>query len=208
MLTLQNGLSSPALVVGNDGAVRYAYAGDLQGNMWRFDFTLGALASKTLSTPLFTAKDKDDVRQPITEQPKVVFAPGGGYVVLFGTGKYVEDADAAAGNFKTQSFYGILDTTYDNVSGRSKLEARTLAKDTAAGSDAMAVTGNNFTYGTSSGQKMGWYFDFKDSGGTSGTGERSVTNPLVAYGRLFFNSLVTGSDPCATGGGRTYGLSA
>ncbi|MFD2273240.1 hypothetical protein ACFS07_25070 [Undibacterium arcticum] len=36
----------------------------------------------------------------MTEQPKVVFAPGGGYVVLFGTGKFVENADAAAGNFK------------------------------------------------------------------------------------------------------------
>ncbi|MEO8600006.1 MAG: PilC/PilY family type IV pilus protein, partial [bacterium] len=204
----QNGLSSPALVLGNDGAVRFAYAGDLQGNMWRFDFSLGAPASKTLTTPLFTALDGASIRQPITGQPKVITAPGGGYVVLFGTGKYVEDADAAAGNFKTQSFYGILDTTFDNVSGRSKLEARTLAKDTATGSDAMIVTGNNFTYGISKGQKMGWYFDFKDSGGMTGTGERSVTNPLVAYGRLFFNSLVTGSDPCATGGGRTYSLNA
>lgn len=205
--TKQNGLSSPALVLGNDGAVRYAYAGDLQGNMWRFDFTLGAPASKTLSTPLFTALAGSDV-QPITGQPAVITAPGGGYVVLFGTGKYVEDADAAAGNFKTQSFYGVLDTTYDNVSGRSKLEARTLTEDTAVGSDAMIVAGDNFTYGTSTGQKMGWYFDFLNSGTVTGTGERSVTDPLIAYGRLFFNSLVTGSDPCATGGGRTYGLSA
>lgn len=209
-VTLQNGLSSPALVVGNDGAVRYAYAGDLQGNMWRFDFT-GATpwsGARTSSTPLFTAKDDSNNRQPITEQPKVVFAPGGGYVVLFGTGKYVEDADAAAGNFKTQSFYAVLDTTYnaDAVTGRSQLEKRTLTKYTTGGSDAMTFSGNDFTYGTTSDSKKGWYFDFLDSGGVTGTGERSVTNPLVAYGRLFFNSLVTGSDPCSTGGGRTYGL--
>lgn len=210
--TLQNGLSSPALVLGNDGAVRYAYAGDLQGNMWRFDFTGDTpwTNARSSSTPLFAAKDKDGARQPITGQPAVVTAPGGGYVVLFGTGKYLEDADAAAGNFKTQSFYGIYDTTYnaDAVTGRTQLEARTLAKDTTAGSDAVTITGNNFSYGIGSGFKKGWYFDFLNSGTVTGTGERSVTNPLVAYGRLFFNSLVTGSDPCATGGGRTYGLSA
>lgn len=209
-VTLQNGLSSPALVVGNDGAVRYAYAGDLQGNMWRFDFTGAApwSGARASSTPLFTAKDDDNNRQPITEQPKVVFAPGGGYVVLFGTGKYVEDADAAAGNFKTQSFYAVLDTTYnaDAVTGRSQLEKRTLTKYTTGGSDAMTFSGNDFTYGVTSDSKKGWYFDFLDSGGVTGTGERSVTNPLVTYGRLFFNSLVTGSDPCSTGGGRTYGL--
>ncbi|MGV8900585.1 MAG: pilus assembly protein [Burkholderiaceae bacterium] len=198
----QNGLSSPALVLGNDGAVRYAYAGDLQGNMWRFDFSFGKLASNRLKTPMFTAIVGTDV-QPITGQPSVVTAPGGGYVVLFGTGKYVEDADAAAGNFKTQSFYGVLDDTLDKASKRTRsdLIVRTLTKNT--GNDAMKIVGENFTYGTSAVQ--GWYLDFKDS---DATGERSVTNPLVAYGRLFFNSLVTGSDPCATGGGRTYSLNA
>jgi type IV pilus assembly protein PilY1 len=215
--TLKNGLSSPELVTGNDGAVRYAYAGDLQGNLWRFDFTGDAPWTTAIkTTPLFTATDAatPSSRQPITMQPKVVLAPGGGYVVLFGTGKYVENGDAAAGNFKTQSFYGILDdtnaipnTVTPKVSGRSVLEVRTLSKDPTTGSDAMVVAGSDFSYGTGTGQKQGWYMDFYNSGGVSGTGERSITNPLVAYGRLFFNSLITGSDPCATGGGRTYALS-
>ncbi len=56
--TLRNGLSAPEMVVGNDGAVIYAYAGDLQGNMWRFDFTGAApWAAAASTTPLFTAKD-------------------------------------------------------------------------------------------------------------------------------------------------------
>ena len=220
---LPNGLGTPALVAGNDGVIRFAYAGDLQGNLWRFDFTSGdSTAWAAPSTPLFAAKDGSGSRQPITVQPSVVYAPGGGYVVLFGTGKFVETADAQAANFKTQSFYAIYDTTYDNVSSRSKLAERTLtaynslyttAGGASAQNNAFKVSGSVFTYGTGSADKMGWFIDFKGSGTTTtggtttnGTGERSVTNPLVSYGNLFFNSLMTGSNPCETGGGRTYGL--
>ncbi|MEA5098216.1 MAG: PilC/PilY family type IV pilus protein [Burkholderiaceae bacterium] len=217
--SLPNGLSSPAVVAGNDGAVRFIYAGDLQGNLWRFDFTGTALSwTSPGSTPLFVAKDASANRQPITQQPKVILAPGGGYVVLFGTGKFVENADLVATKFKTQSFYAIYDTTYDNVSGRSKLAQRTLTKVTGS-DDAFTFSGDTFAYGTSSTSKMGWYFDFYNSGTSSvtacttslsscGTGERSVTDALVAYGNLFVNSLVTGSNPCEKGGGRTYGLCA
>lgn len=202
---LANGLSAPALVVGSDGAVRYVYAGDLQGNLWRFDFTGVAPWPhvRPSSHPLFTATDANGVRQPITVQPRVVFAPGGGYVVLFGTGKFVEDADAATGNFKPQSFYAILDTTYDanRVTGRSQLAARTATK--SASGDAVTISGAEFIYGISSDTKKGWYLDFLDSGKT---GERSVTNPLTVYGRLFFNTIIPGTDPCTGGSGRSYAL--
>jgi type IV pilus assembly protein PilY1 len=212
--SLQNGLSSPALVLGNDGAVRYAYAGDLQGNLWRFDFkgtapwpsVLGSTEYK--DTPLFTALDNIKPianRQPITTQPKVVFAPGGGYVVVFGTGKFVESADAETAKFKTQSFYAIYDTTTTNykVSGRGALAVRTLDSVSVNGSIGRTIKGDGFVYGTSAGTQKGWYLDYLDS---ATTGERSVTNSLVAYGKLFFNTLIPGTDPCTIGGGRTYSL--
>jgi type IV pilus assembly protein PilY1 len=208
---LANGLSSPALVLGNDGAVRYAYAGDLQGNLWRFDFTdaapwrnaLGDPKSISTNTPLFTAQDNPGNRQPIVTQPKVVFAPGGGYVVVFGTGKFVESADAESAKFKTQSFYAIYDTTYTayKVSGRGALVERKLAS--VNDSDGRVITGDDFIYGTSAATRKGWYLDYL---GSDKTGERSVTNSLVAYGKLFFNTLIPGTDPCTIGGGRTYSL--
>ncbi|MFD2273241.1 hypothetical protein ACFS07_25075 [Undibacterium arcticum] len=43
-------------MTGSDGAVRYSYVGDLQGNLWRFDFTGDAPWSGALpgnGTPLF-----------------------------------------------------------------------------------------------------------------------------------------------------------
>lgn len=201
--SIPNGLNTPALVVGASGAVRYAYAGDLQGNLWRFNFNGDAGWTDAVSSanPLFTATDVKGVRQPITVQPKVVYAPGGGYVVLFGTGKFLEDADAAAGKFSPQSFYGIydpLDSKY-GVTNRSELESRTLA----ASGDGFTISGSAVSYGKESKDKKGWYFDFHNA---EKTGERLVTNPLVANGMLFFNSLIPGADPCSTGSGRSYVL--
>ena len=202
--TLSNGLAAPSLALGANGAVRFIYAGDLQGNLWRFNFTgnapwEGALAS---DTPLFVARDQNGVRQPITTQPRVVFAPGGGFVVLFGTGKFLEDADAASGSFKRQSFYGIYDTTavQYSVSGRAELAARSVS--TASG-NAISIAGDVFTYGSGNNEKRGWYFDFIHS---ENTGERSVTNVVVVDGVLYFNSLIPSGDPCAAGGGRSYML--
>ncbi|HEX2530901.1 MAG TPA: PilC/PilY family type IV pilus protein [Burkholderiaceae bacterium] len=208
---LPNALASPALVTGNDDAVRYGYVGDLQGNLWRLSFSGSAPWSDALGPaphqPLFLAMDADGVRQPITTQPKVVFAPAGGYVVLFGTGKFVEDADAAPGNFRTQSFYAVYDTAGNGykVAERAQLAQRTLSRDAPDGDDAFRVSGDAYVYGEAADRKRGWYVDFPDSGKT---GERSITNALTAYGRIYFNTLIPGSDPCAKGGGRTYALDA
>lgn len=201
---LPNGLATPALALGPSGAVRFVYAGDLQGNLWRFNFTGDAPWGAALAsdTPLFVAQDENGVRQPITTQPRVVFAPGGGFVVLFGTGKFLEEADAAIGNFKHQSFYGIYDTTAAkySVSSRAELAARSLSSGQG---DAVTIAGDAFVYGLGDDEKKGWYFDFIDS---EKTGERSVTNPLVVDGVLYFNSLIPSGDPCAPGGGRSYML--
>ncbi|RJF98937.1 pilus assembly protein [Noviherbaspirillum saxi] len=197
---VQNGLSAPALVTGADGAVRYAYAGDMQGNLWRFDFTGAAPWNDALAgtTPLFMATDDKGKRQPLTTQPRVAFAPGGGYVVLIGTGKFIEEDDAAKGKFSTQSFYGVLDAMKSDyaASGRADLASRSLEKVNGA----FKITGAELSYDANITGAKGWYFDFPDSA----TGERSVTNPMLINGLLFFNTLIPGSDPCDAGGGRSY----
>jgi type IV pilus assembly protein PilY1 len=204
------GLGPAALVTGNDGAVLYAYAGDLQGSLWRFNFTAAAPWSKALGadppTPLFVAADGANARQPVTMQPRVVFAPQGGYVVLFGTGKFVEEADAAAANFRTQSFYGIHDTTQDayRVAGRGELAPRSASKATDGHGDSVEVAGNGFDYGAPPAGKRGWYLDFMMS---DTTGERAVREPSLSDGRVAFSTLIPGSDRCA-GGARTYVLDA
>src|SRR5262249_36270645 len=129
-----NGLATPAVIdIDSDGIVDYAYAGDLLGNMWKFDLTNGTASNWRVSytdassnpAPLFQAKDANGNTQPITERPQVGFGPGGnGLIVLFGTGKFIEASDRTVDttNPRPQSFYGIFDpntgAASDKVYGR------------------------------------------------------------------------------------------
>ncbi|HVL74779.1 MAG TPA: PilC/PilY family type IV pilus protein, partial [Noviherbaspirillum sp.] len=199
--TKPNGLSQPALVAGADAAVHTVYVGDLQGQMWRIRLGTNpaTLAGPGAATPIFTAAHEGKI-QPVTAQPRVAFAPGG-YVVLFGTGKFIEAADAAPGGYEVQSFYAVLDTLAPGYhASRSDLVARSLTPSADGG---YQVTGDPVTYGNAAGSRKGWYIDFPDS---DKSGERIVTNPVVLNGYVFFNSLIPGSDPCAAGGGRSYAV--
>ena len=121
--TLCNGLSVPVLIDPDfDGVADFAYAGDLLGNMWKFDLrgdTIGSwkVAFNTNSDgvsgspmPMFQAKNKQGHRQPITTKADVMAHPDaslGGYMVIFGTGRYLGTADF--GENSIQTIYGIWD---------------------------------------------------------------------------------------------------
>lgn len=198
-----NALAPPVLVPGSDGAVRYAYAGDLQGNLWRLDFSgrapwSGGVGGGASGQPLFVARDGAGARQPITEQAQVVFAPGGGYLVLFGTGDVVEPSATSPSAYQPQSFYAIRDALDDTaVTGRAALAARTLSGP-ADGAAGFVVAGPEYA-----GQAAvrGWYLDFPLAGAT---GERSVSAAVLAAGKVFFNTVVPGSEPGALAAARSY----
>lgn len=203
-----NALAPPALVAGGDGALRYAYAGDLQGNLWRIDFTGKAPWANNVGPgsgkrPLFVARDGAGARQPITGQVKVVYAPGGGHLILFGTGKLVEHADLLASAFRPQSFYAIRDTLADPpalVSGRAALAARTLD----ASAVGLALSGAPLLH-LGADAKSGWYLDFSQA---QTTGERSVGGAALAAGKVFFNTTLPGGDACAAPRTRSYAIDA
>ncbi|MBA5690321.1 pilus assembly protein [Rugamonas apoptosis] len=201
-----NGLSAPALAVDAEGVLRYAYAGDLQGNLWRFDLTgnapwPGAVGPGPTKTPLFVARDASGARQAIAQQPRLVYATGGGYLILFGTGRMVEAADRLPTHNAPQSYYAILDTLADPpqlVSGRGELTPRSLSgADDAA---ALTLTGADLPAGS-----KGWYVDFLHAGTT---GERSLDSGVLANGQLVFNTVLPGSSPCVATRSRTYALDA
>lgn len=101
--TLVNALSTPGDYAAADGSTRFLYAGDTQGNLWKFDFTGNApwSAANVLGPsprPLMIAMSgiaADAKRQPITVAPEVGVGPDGGAIVLFGTGKFVSPEDLA-----------------------------------------------------------------------------------------------------------------
>jgi len=119
-----NGLSTPVVIdVNNDYKVDYVYAGDLNGNMWKFDlqganptdttannWDVAYRSDSTTPQPLFKAKDASGNDQPITIKPDVMRhcdKTQSGYLVLFGTGQYFGDPDF--NNTNTQTIYGIWD---------------------------------------------------------------------------------------------------
>ncbi|CAN7435627.1 PilC/PilY family type IV pilus protein [Pseudorhodoferax sp. LjRoot39] len=101
-----NGLAMPRLLdTDGDGRVDLAYAGDLQGRLWRFD--LGGSESGWRASRLFTACDAQGRRQPITTAPYAQPHPQGGWMLAFGTGRHLLDQDSPITN--PQSLYGLHD---------------------------------------------------------------------------------------------------
>ncbi|MBV1907631.1 MAG: cadherin-like domain-containing protein [Pseudomonadales bacterium] len=108
---LPNGLGTPAVIDEDlNGTVDLAYAGDLFGNLYRFDLR-DEDPDNWVTTKLFQAtytSGGTTTRQPITAQPFVRKHPyQEGFIVIFGTGSYVTEDDATS--TAIQSVYGIWD---------------------------------------------------------------------------------------------------
>ncbi|WP_039912472.1 pilus assembly protein [Cellvibrio mixtus] len=199
-----NGLAGPALYRAvNTGPVETAYAGDRQGNMWKFTLSGGpskwapAFGSSEKYEPLFIAAEGKNL-QPITASPTLGYKNGdsvGGsnaVMVYFGTGSYMTLADSI--NTSTQSFYGIADigskVTYS--SDRSGALHEKIMKTEAVrtvddiGEDAKAPKWKEDT-------DLGWYVDFDP-------GERITNKAIMAYDRVIFSTLIPNTDGCSFGG--------
>lgn len=205
-----NGMSSPKILKGNDGIIKAVYAGDLQGNLWKFDFNSDPTVPKIAFTsaggyingqPLFIAK-KGSVVQPITGQPQIYSHPQGGYLINIGTGKIFESEDAT--NVNTQSLYGLWDkqditgvTPSPITGGTSLLQQQTFSVDSSGYykiSDIPIVWTDDPGPPLVPG-KRGWYIDL-----SSPNGERVVTNPLILDDQIIFTTLIpaTSLDPCVS----------
>jgi type IV pilus assembly protein PilY1 len=106
--------------------VDYVYAGDLNGNLWKFDLTDvdsnnwdvayksapytvdGTKYVGTTPEPLFQARSPEGMPQPITSKPDVMdWCTDFGYMITFGSGKWMGEFDYESSI--TQSIYGIWD---------------------------------------------------------------------------------------------------
>lgn len=214
-----NGLATPAVVDQNgDGRADTVFAGDLFGNLWKFNLSASSKDDWTIvnSQPLFVATDANGNRQPITERPQVGRGPGGqGWVVLFGTGKFMEandrTVDTTPANQRPQGFYGIFDRNTGlatDVVPRSSLLQQTVLTDTtfsyvdSAGNSStvpVRLTSNNLRLPA----HRGWYINLVSPAPALGfgyQGEMQVTNPVLRNGRIIFTTLIPDTDVCAYGG--------
>ena len=206
-----NGLGQPTVVGrvlvdssgnpigGGDPIATIAYAGDLFGNLWRFDLT--DLSSTDSPTVIFQARAQNGVAQPITAP--VVLAPhpiGEGTMVLFGTGRYLGQSDVT--DLSVQSFYGIWDKDGSPLVSPVLLEQSFLETGIQVpGSDSGTVASEGRTstrLPVDWSVHRGWRLDLVD--GESAQGERVVSAPQLRGERVVFASLIPEPDPCKTGG--------
>ncbi|MYN45025.1 pilus assembly protein PilY [Pseudoduganella sp. FT93W] len=196
---LANGLGAPALLADRDGLLRFAYAGDMQGNLWRFDLH-GAAPWSGSAERLFTARDQQGRRQPITTQPSIVYDADGAYLILFGTGRLLNRDDLAASGFGTQTFYALRDSLerpVSAISGRQQLMERQLFPTQQGLFD---ISGGRAEAGS-----RGWFIDFWQS---ERTGERSIDSASVVDGTVVFTTLLPGASACGASHSRSYALNA
>jgi len=205
-----NGLATPALLPNTDRlSLVAAYAGDLSGNLWKFDLTNMTVAFG--GDPLFEARNKADEVQPITAMPAIGKHPEKGYLILFGTGQYFLKGDHKASG-PVQSLYGIWDNSIldkDNwdegsiVSPTDRIPAANyplqeqtiIATTTTSGNDWRVVSKEPIDWG----KQRGWYLDLPTPG------ERITDKVILNAGRAIFTTRIPieSEDPCipATGTG-------
>ena len=121
----QNGLSNVSVVFDGSRNVTGAYAGDYQGNLWKFDLSSTNPADWKIATedpldasgntpaPMFTAVNGSGEAQAITAAPRASVHPNGGFYVVFGTGKLFEFPDQT--DTRVQTIYGLWDKPGDRA---------------------------------------------------------------------------------------------
>ena len=158
---------------------------------------------------------------PVTTGPSVTIDDANKVWVFFGTGRYLSNSDKT--NTEQQYLFGIKDkvmnggdltctlpetnttncNTVDLVNTTSAVVCVVCAPGTNQMTDPNNPALTNVTTGANSmvglvQSKDGWYVKLVTAAGTSA--ERSVSNPIVFAGAVFFPTLIPTNDFCASTG--------
>ena len=226
-----NGLSTPLPVDTNyDNVADAAYAGDLKGNMWKFDLSSAdpnawgvAFSNGGTPKPLIEVSGPGGTEQPITTAPVAMAHCDStlpGYLVIFGTGKYLGDTDFE--NTDTQTLYCVWDysdtsdgylgaitnvndapDTYASLSNSTAfmVEQQESAYVASGGSEFRVMTDNtiswtiqNFDTDEIEVFNVGWYFNLPI------TKERIITELTLNSNTLTAISTIPKDSQCTAGG--------
>jgi type IV pilus assembly protein PilY1 len=177
------------------------YAGDLYGNLWRFD--LSGPSERLWSSPAKPLFAGDKTR-PITAIPAVGAAPASvisavslsgkrsvakahSVMVFFGSGRLLADADKGASIINR--FYGVYDDGSKLELTEADLTVQELVYSTANG----RVYKNDLEVGYAK-RKRGWYITLSDAG------ERVIDRALVKGSLVYFNTIIPDTSTCDAGG--------
>ena len=202
------GLSTPDVVdFGLDQIDDIAVAGDLAGNLWRFDlsdpdptkWSVEAMFQTYDNTSACSSSNKTGVGcEPISVQPVAFGDPVTGSVIhVFGSGQYLGPTDRTASSvLGTNHFFGVRD--YGTGSSKYPLHESDLVSQTLTQDNTTFL--RSLTSNSVPSTKAGWMIPLNVS---SINGERDVVTitPLFSSGIAVLTSLIPGSnnDPCTPG---------
>jgi type IV pilus assembly protein PilY1 len=204
-----NGLSSVAVVNSYgqvSAAANVAYAGDLQGNVWRVDISDPNPANWIVSV-MFQTTDPSGAPQPITTVPAVTLNPKFpnllGTMVYVGTGQLLGVPDLST--TQIQTMYGIYDPPtgatppigFAGIPTRTNLQPQVLANESVNGVSVRTVpTPSAVPLPPTAGAVRGWYMDLSLS-----PGERVVSDPEIeSGGGVVFTTYQPNTSTCSGGG--------
>lgn len=216
-----NGLGGVRLLRDANQRIIAAYAGDLNGSLWKFDLSATSPSSWAVGlsgNPLY--KTTTTPVKPITATPAIVAHPLNGYVVVFGTGKLFESGTTDIANTDVQSVYGVWDsvtppavTQIDRtslvqqtisaaISGTTSITNTNLSTSTVA-LNYYSISRNPINWTTTSSTPRGWYIDLPN------TGQRVIYPVEALIGKFAALDTVSPSNvsvnPClASGTGKAW----
>ena len=173
-----HGLGTPVLGdYDNDQVDDVAFAGDLAGNLWRFDLSAANPADWNVGLAYRAAAQG---AQPVTVMPRLFPDPATNrFMVVFGTGKYLGEGDKT--DRAVQSIYGIRDrldsagkpATVLQDSLQQQVLSEHAVTDPASGESASlrSLTSNPLSM-----QAGGWRIDLDVA-----AGERVVVTPTALF---------------------------
>jgi len=151
-----NGLSSPTLIdTDGDSMVDIAYAGDRNGNLWKFDLMDDDPDNWSVSggKALFQTDNSSGKRLSITTSPEVGKHPIHGFMVYVATGELFTILDAL--DTTVQAAYGIWDADWDAadlpIGMASLTRQQLLSGQHSGGSSVRTVTDNPVDWTTARG---------------------------------------------------------
>jgi type IV pilus assembly protein PilY1 len=216
--TNRNGLGGVRVVRDSNKQIIGAYAGDLQGNMWKFDLSAASSTNWKVDlggVPLFTAGSS----KSITAAPSVIGLtassnPSGGYMVAMGTGKFFEVDDITSTS--VQSLYGIWDpvpfgtsVSTTALTNTSRLVQQTIGAGTTTSTGTYFTVSSTAVDYTAAVPNRGWYINLPNSG------QRMVYPFEVVRSRFLIADTISPAnvslDPCAqnsAGTGYLYAIDA
>ena len=176
-----NGMGIPtAIDRNNDGTIDTIYAGDLKGNVWKFDVSDANPANWKVATtgqvPLYTTSTTvtgtTTLRpQPITTAIQPFRHPNGGFQLVFGTGKILESLDYPMATPFQNTIYALHErpgTTTTLTVGLSDLVQQSATFASIGGNDVRFIKKTPVDYAT----KKGWYLNL------GAPSESVVFNPI------------------------------